>query len=214
MKLRISRLHYPVTALGPGRRIGIWTQGCTIACPGCVARDTWPATAQQEVEVSALLAWCASLDPASVDGITISGGEPSEQPEALTKLVEGLDEFRQAHDWDILCYTGTEYDVFKKRCPEVPALVDAIMTGPYRAGEPTDLVWRGSANQQLVPTTERGRVRYGPWLDAVTEHPALQVQVDDDRIWMIGVPRRGDLARLRRALDNQGIRLEEASWRP
>ena len=38
--LALSRMHFPVTTLGPGNRIGIWVQGCTIRCPGCVSADT------------------------------------------------------------------------------------------------------------------------------------------------------------------------------
>ena len=39
--IAISRIHYPVTTLGPGKRIGIWMQGCSIRCPGCISADTW-----------------------------------------------------------------------------------------------------------------------------------------------------------------------------
>src|SRR3546814_9784731 len=41
MRIAVSRLHFPVTALGPGRRIGLWLQGCSIRCPGCISVDTW-----------------------------------------------------------------------------------------------------------------------------------------------------------------------------
>ena len=41
MMLYLSRIHFPVTTLGPGRRIGIWFQGCSIRCKGCVSADTW-----------------------------------------------------------------------------------------------------------------------------------------------------------------------------
>lgn len=214
MKLRISRVHHPVTALGPGRRIGIWTQGCAIACPGCASRDTWAADDGRTVAVSTVLDWCAGPDPSDVDGVTISGGEPSEQPEGLTELVAGLDEFRRRYGWDVLCFTGVEYEEFVARCPRVPALVDALVTGPYRAGEPTDLIWRGSANQRLVPLGERGHERYSRWVDARPERPPLQVQVEDDRVWLIGVPRTGDLGRLERQLRERRVGLEEVSWRP
>ena len=41
----VSRLHFPVTTLGPGRRAAIWLQGCSIHCRGCVSRDTWAPAA-------------------------------------------------------------------------------------------------------------------------------------------------------------------------
>ena len=43
MKIAINKAHFPVTVLGPGRRIGIWLQGCSIHCKGCVSQDTWAA---------------------------------------------------------------------------------------------------------------------------------------------------------------------------
>ncbi|MCT5046402.1 radical SAM protein, partial [Pseudomonas aeruginosa] len=27
--------------MGTGRRLGIWFQGCSIRCPGCISADTW-----------------------------------------------------------------------------------------------------------------------------------------------------------------------------
>lgn len=41
MNLALSRMHFPVTTLGPGDRIGIWFQGCSIRCTGCISKDTW-----------------------------------------------------------------------------------------------------------------------------------------------------------------------------
>jgi anaerobic ribonucleoside-triphosphate reductase activating protein len=217
MNLQLARLHFPVTALGPGRRLGIWTQGCAIGCAGCLSRDTWPSTVdgQGPVPLATVLDWCARPEHADVAGVTISGGEPSEQPAALTELVAGLDRLRRDRGWDLLCYTGVEADEFARRCPDVHELVDALITGPYRAGEPTDLIWRGSANQRLIPLTELGQQRYGPWVDARTDRPPLQIQVNDDGgVRLIGVPRRGDLPRLERRLAAAGIRLEGVSWRP
>lgn len=213
MNLRLARLHYPVTALGPGRRIGIWVQGCTIGCAGCASRDTWAATEGTVVAVDEVLGWCDTVDPAAVHGVTISGGEPSEQPAALTALVDGLADRRRRHGWDLLCYTGVEEDQFARRCPGAYAALDALITGPYRAAAPTRLIWRGSANQRLIPLSPAGSARYARWVDAEEDRPLLQVQVDGDSIRMIGIPRRGDLGRLQRLLGDHGVHLGEVSWR-
>ena len=99
--LNLSRLHYPVTTLGPGRRVGIWFQGCSIRCPGCVSVDTW-AAGQGGTTVSAVL---AAVSPwlVTADGVTISGGEPFDQVDALLALLRGL---RSAGAEDILVYSG------------------------------------------------------------------------------------------------------------
>src|SRR3546814_13333941 len=41
MRIAVSRLHFTVTELGPGRRTGLWLQGCRIRCPGCISVETW-----------------------------------------------------------------------------------------------------------------------------------------------------------------------------
>src|SRR6185369_10559474 len=101
MKVALSRVHYPVTTLGPGERIGIWFQGCSIRCPGCISADTW-ARRGPDLTVSHLLesmdAWLAKCD-----GVTISGGEPFEHPQALTELLTGI---RSRGNCNMLVYSG------------------------------------------------------------------------------------------------------------
>ena len=86
----ISRAHYPVTTLGVGRRIGIWFQGCSIRCKGCVSQDTWATDPSKAIPVGALLGWCKMVAPEGPDGVTISGGEPFDQPAGLSALLDGL----------------------------------------------------------------------------------------------------------------------------
>ena len=43
-RIRLHRIYYPVTALGPGRRLGIWVQGCARRCPGCLSPEMQPYT--------------------------------------------------------------------------------------------------------------------------------------------------------------------------
>lgn len=217
MIIHIARLHHPVTALGPGSRLGVWTQGCALACPGCLSRDTWAAGPQHAVETRTVLQWCDRRDPAEIDGVSLSGGEPSEQAGALAELLTGLAERRERHGWDLLCWTGLEEEAFAARCPEAYALLDGLVTGPYLAARAGGGRWRGSANQNLVPLTGLGRQRYGPWAGdgPGPGHPAeLQFQVEEDRVYLLGVPRPGDPARIQRALAERGISMEGVTWRP
>jgi len=55
--LELNKAHWPVTVLGPGRRIGLWVQGCTIHCKGCVSQDTWPRDPAKAIAVTDLVAW-------------------------------------------------------------------------------------------------------------------------------------------------------------
>ena len=59
--IQINKAHFPVTVLGPGRRIGLWVQGCSIGCKGCVSMDTWAPDASRAVPIADLVAWCKKV---------------------------------------------------------------------------------------------------------------------------------------------------------
>jgi anaerobic ribonucleoside-triphosphate reductase activating protein len=214
VQVRLSRVHHPVTSLGWGSRIGIWFQGCSLHCPGCISRDTWEHEAGFATTVTAVVDHVAQVATAEpVDGVTISGGEPFEQPEALAELAAGLAGWRegQAREVDLLSYSGLRQGELHQAHGRILAHLDAVVCERFelKAGEGDAL--RGSANQNVVLLTELGRQRYGQ-----PRGPAgqLQVSVEDGRVWMIGIPRRGDLAGLERALRTTGVALKDVSWRP
>ncbi|MGA2826287.1 MAG: 4Fe-4S single cluster domain-containing protein [Streptosporangiaceae bacterium] len=205
----VSRLHFPVTTLGPGRRAAIWLQGCSIHCPGCVSRDTW-AAATSLTETAAVADWAEEQADAGLTGITVSGGEPLDQTEQLITLLTDLRDRPLLAGTDILLYTGYTYSAVSRRYATVLALVDAIISGPYVASKPSRHPWMGSANQVLTLLTGRAKDRFtepvGP--------RQLQISADGGRIWMTGIPGRGDLERLQALLAERGVLLRDVSWRP
>lgn len=211
----LSRAHYPVTVLGWGSRAGIWFQGCRIHCAGCVSLDTWEPNPATSVDVDDVLAWVESFPAAEVDGITISGGEPFDQPEALEELLGGLERWRSACDApvDILCYSGYPLTRIRARFPELLARLDVIVPEPFRRNREGAML-RGSDNQSVLALSDLGRERYddeGP--RDRDGRPRLQVDVDDSSIWYIGVPARGDMERLEVLMERRGVRQEQVSWR-
>ncbi|MET8179765.1 4Fe-4S single cluster domain-containing protein [Streptomyces sp. NPDC005336] len=213
--LLLNKAHYPVTSLGPGTRAGIWTQGCTIGCAGCVSKDTWVADPATSVDVDALIGWLASL-PEPLDGVTVSGGEPFQQPKALAALLRGVDTWRagQAPPVDILVYSGYSLSRLRREHPDILSSCDAVVTGRYveRLNRP-GLRWRGSANQRVTALTELGRERYEGAEEPAAGSPSMQVSVEGNRIWFIGIPGRGDMDRLDDQLRTAGINTGEVSWR-
>lgn len=215
----INRLHWPVTVLGPGRRVGIWFQGCSIGCPGCVSRDTWAAPDPGDyVSVGDLVGRIDALtgDGASepIDGVTVTGGEPFEQPEALEELLPALREWldsRDAASADLLVYTGFEEAEARRRGPGAFARADAVIAGPFRAAEP-GTVWWGSGNQRLIARDDRTVDRYEAGLRRA--RPGVQVSVEAGQVFIIGIPPRRTLAQVESRLAGSGIRLEGVSWRP
>ncbi|MGH3796887.1 MAG: 4Fe-4S single cluster domain-containing protein [Pseudonocardiaceae bacterium] len=210
--LRLNRTHYPVTVLGPGVRAGIWVQGCTIGCSGCVARDTWDGDGGAEVGVEAVLDWLAGIE-GPVDGVTISGGEPFQQPAAVAELLEGIAVWRRgrAEEIDVLMYSGYPWSRLT-RTPRLAALLDrcdAVIAGPYVARRNTAVPLRGSDNQRVVPRTPLGERRYR----SPDAGQRMQVEVTSGRIYCIGIPGEGDMDRLTEHLADAGVLLEDLTWR-
>lgn len=215
-ELRVNRVHYPVTALGYGTRLGIWVQGCPLACRGCMARDTWAPDEGAGVQVPELAELCRQAALCGADGITISGGEPLAQPEALAGLLAEVDAIRaelaRDRDLDIIVYTGYAPGEFIPEQRRAVAAADVLVTGRFDITAPTGLIWRGSANQQMLLRTALGRERYADMVDHVPERTPMQVNVADDGIWLIGVPRTGGVRTLERSLRQREVRLGSASW--
>ncbi len=212
MRILLNKAHFPVTVLGPGRRVGLWLQGCTIRCRGCISRDTWPADPATAVEVDDVLEWVRGLPPDDVDGVTVSGGEPFDQPEALGALLAGLDDWRRGlgRPVDLLAYSGRPLAELRARFAGLLGLLDAVVPEPFVQAAPTDEALRGSANQQVVALTPLARDRYTAALAA--QRSAIQVDVDDETIWFIGIPRQGDLRRMKEQAASAGITWKRTSW--
>jgi anaerobic ribonucleoside-triphosphate reductase activating protein len=210
--LRVSRTHHPVTVLGHGVRAGLWVQGCTIGCDGCISQDTWPADGGADVTVDALVDWLTGL-PAPLDGLTISGGEPFQQPEALAALLGAVRAVAPA-SFDVLVYSGYAWPRLERDAATAPALAlcDAVIAGPFVRRRAGAFALRGSANQRVVTLTALGEERYG----ALEPHPraAMQVGVEGDRLYCIGIPRPGDMDRMAEQLASAGIAFEGLTWRP
>ncbi len=202
MILYLSRVHFPVTTLGPGNRIGIWFQGCSIQCPGCISVDTWsPRQGETTIDetVSVILNWHACAD-----GVTISGGEPFDQPQALLVLLQRL---RSFFDKDILVYSGYEFARLEPLLDHFRGYIDAIITGPYRESHPQSLPLRGSDNQELHILTERGKKAFSEESLSSLSRKSLDVMFDSDGvIWLAGIPARGDFDRLTKRLAGDGFK--------
>ncbi|MCD9127659.1 4Fe-4S single cluster domain-containing protein [Luteimonas fraxinea] len=203
--LDLSRAHFPVTALGPGRRLGIWFQGCGIRCPGCISADTW-GPGRQRTTVAQLVdraqPWLAEAD-----GVTISGGEPFDQPDALLELLASL---RQRSDVDILVYSGHPLEALAPWLARAEGLIDALISEPFEQRAPQTTALRGSDNQRLSLLTALGRARFASFERTLQpDDKVLDLMLDDDgSVWMAGIPRRDDLLRLRNLLRAQGHRLQ------
>ena len=201
-EIAVSRIHFPVTTLGPGCRVGIWLQGCSIRCPGCISSDTW-AAGRGLTDVSDVLRTITRWMP-NADGITISGGEPFDQPDALTSLLVGIRTLSAA---DILVFTGYPLEKIGPQLSLMNGLIDALVADPFDQTALQTLALRGSDNQRLVPLTALGRERFAEYdRCADARDQSLDIMFDaNGEVWLAGIPARDDFLRLQRLLLDDGV---------
>lgn len=198
--LSLSRLHFPVRALGPGNRIGIWVQGCSIRCPGCISADTW-REGTGRVSIASVLERLAPW-AAEADGLTISGGEPLDQGEALVSLLRG---WRKLSDRSVLVFTGYDWATAQPFFDQYPGLADAVVAGPYDAAAGQTLALRGSDNQTLHALTPLGEAFRAFERERTPADRRLDAMFDDDgSVWFAGIPAPGDFELMASALRAQG----------
>lgn len=153
MNLRLARWHPACQVLGPGTRFAVWVQGCSIGCPGCISADTHDPAAGTTVPVATVLTWIAAAP--GIEGITVSGGEPFQQADAVAELAEGA----RARGLGTMIYTGYRVDALREDPARRRLLsaTDLLVDGPYLAAQAAPLRWRGSRNQRLIALTDRYR---------------------------------------------------------
>lgn len=101
MFMRINSIRYNNSVVdGPGIRTVLFMQGCNINCKGCQNKSTWDINKGKEVDINDLV---DELNKKTFNKkITISGGEPLMQVDALYELLIKLNEL----GFDITLYTG------------------------------------------------------------------------------------------------------------
>lgn len=134
---------------GPGFRFTVFTQGCSHHCPGCHNPQTHNPSGGTEHTVEELLERMRS-NPLT-DGLTLSGGEPFEQPEDCLLLAQGAHE----SGLNVWSYTGYLFEFLRDQGTEAQKALlrelDVLVDGPFLLEQRTlSLPWRGSRNQRVI----------------------------------------------------------------
>ena len=175
----IARILYPVEVLGPGKRIGIWFCGCSHGCKGCSNPELWQRQEKYKISIDSVLKLiCQISDANPVDGFTITGGDPMEQAEELSMLLEQL---KLIND-DVLVYTGFEIEeLSEKQLKNVSVLID----GKYVEELNDNSLLRGSSNQRIHILEETQKNKYEKYLS--TETNKIQNFTTNDGIVSVGI---------------------------
>lgn len=187
----IAGILSPVHSLGPGERICLWTQGCKKRCKGCISPELQPYKGHEvdEENLAKIIMQIAQMNHCT--GVTISGGDPFEQPQALLKLLILLrKEFN-----DILVYTGFELQEIQsglagteaKKCPDY---LDVLIDGRYvEELNNNDCVLRGSSNQNIYFFNEELIPKYEEYMK---QGRILESFVHNREIIITGILNKGD----------------------
>ena len=141
-------------ANGPGVRVSLFVSGCRNRCKGCFNPETWdfdygrPFTRETEDEI------IEALRPSWIQGLSILGGEPTEEENAAV-LIPFLKRVRAVlPDKDIWLYSGYTYEALRDK--EILTLVDVLVDGPFLLElKDAGLAFRGSRNQRIIDLREK-----------------------------------------------------------
>ena len=206
--LRIARFQERSQALGPGTRAVVWFQGCAFDCLGCIAAEMNRSDDFELTTPSDLVERVLKIS--GIEGVTLSGGDPFDQP--LTLLAEFLEILNQRSELSVMCYTGRTLDQLRRGGPnDVTARIlkwlDILVDGLYVESLNDGSAWRGSSNQQIHFLSPR----YRHLESSVCRSRERQLEVrvgSSHEIEITGIPPTGFMDRLRSQLNSRGLSLE------
>ncbi|MEV1083918.1 4Fe-4S single cluster domain-containing protein [Streptomyces sp. NPDC050211] len=170
------RLHAVVprsAANGPGVRYVVWSQGCALGCPGCFNPETHSGTGASLVRTAGEVAEEALAGARHIEGVTLTGGEPLEQPAAVAAFCA---ELRARSGLSVIVLTGftrAEIEADPARSAAV-ADADLVIAGRYNARLRLARGLRGSSNKEYWMRTGRYTA------DDLAAVPELEITVGDD----------------------------------
>jgi anaerobic ribonucleoside-triphosphate reductase activating protein len=153
---KLLRLHHflPYSyANGPGARAVLWLQGCTLGCPGCFNPETHPLQGGELISVEQAVQRILVLQE-PIEGITISGGEPMQQRQALLAF---LKQIRAQTELSVLLFSGFTWEEIQHfpQAAKLRAYVDILITGRYIESQRLAHGLLGSSNKRVHFLTHR-----------------------------------------------------------
>jgi anaerobic ribonucleoside-triphosphate reductase activating protein len=134
---------------GPGKRLLLFTQGCSLRCKGCTNQHLWEFGKGIDVTIEEILNQCTDLD-----GITLHGGEPLDQANVLVELIKKLKQQGKT----VILFTGYIFKELNKVQKQAWLSSDMVISGRYEEqNRNIYLQFRGSTNQKVF--THKGKYK-------------------------------------------------------
>jgi anaerobic ribonucleoside-triphosphate reductase activating protein len=137
---------------GPGDRFVIWTQGCRKGCKNCYNPETWSHYKNNLIPIDEIF---ESIKNSSATGVTISGGDPFEQPEELFYLLTKIKQLDLSDG--VIVFTGYTIDEIRVREELNKSLdyIDVLIDGLYIEEKRISSGLAGSSNQEFYFLTDK-----------------------------------------------------------
>lgn len=197
-ELSVARVLFPVRTLGPGERLGIWLYGCDRGCAGCANPELWNQNDVALVRVDFLLSAITKMDKI-IEGVTITGGEPLQQCEALNELLDGILMITE----DVLLYTGYRMeeldDAQRAVCLKASVIIDGAYIQEQNRGHPL----KGSENQNIYYRDDIYRQYYEEYVEKVMNTRITQTFRISGGVVVPGIHEAGFMGKYRERIKNR-----------
>jgi anaerobic ribonucleoside-triphosphate reductase activating protein len=181
----INLIYAPVLTLGPGIRVGVWFQGCSIRCKGCISKHTWEFDKKYKKTIAQVIDQINYYSEIyNTKSITISGGEPFDQSSSLYTLLKKLKELKFN---DILLYSGYKFNYLQKNYGDILKYIDVLIDGPFIETKKTNKIYKGSNNQRMYILNKSLSPIYQEYKKQL-KNKKLQLITKDNEIYLIGIP--------------------------
>jgi len=177
----VARVLYPVEVLGPGKRVGIWFCGCPRRCKGCSNPELWEFQERYRTTPKTIFEMVKAVSKEhTIDGFTITGGDPFYQADDLIEL---LDLIKEISD-DIFVYTGFKRTELKNDLLEN---ISVLIDGEYIEELNDNSLLRGSSNQEVHILDKEKKDKYSNYFK--TETNKVQNFFTSDGVVSVGIHR-------------------------
>lgn len=150
-KIKIAGVVEESIVDGPGIRFVVFVQGCNHKCIGCHNEHSQDFSGGEYVNISDIVK--KVKENPLLDGVTLSGGEPFEQADSVSKLAKELKQL----GYNIITYSGYTYEEIQKKSLTDRSFLrllentDILIDGKFELDKRNlRLNFRGSENQRIV----------------------------------------------------------------
>lgn len=150
--MNVAHIEEQCYIYGPGCRMVLWLQGCSIHCKGCWNKQMWSFEPKNLLTIEQILDLIQKQLP-NIEGVTILGGEPFDQFGELLTLCQKIRELPLS----TILYTGYEMiEIQTKNFSSILNYIDILICGRYiQELRNLKLGLIGSSNQQIIFLTDR-----------------------------------------------------------